>query len=232
MSALGGQLADRYDKALVARWLKFAEIGAVARARSLGFMPRHIASPLLFVALFLFGVIAALFGPIKYGILPDHLARSELPAGNALVEGATFIAILLGTMVGGLAAKDGGDPARFAALMIVLSLIVGARAVHPAHRAGQHLTSIVRSNVLVSTAGLLKFLREDPRIWWGGIVTSWFWLVGAVSLSLMPPLVKNALGGDEEVVTACLALFSVVDRDRLGPRRLARRRPHHPAADA
>ena len=56
-------------------------------------------------------MIASLFGPIKYGILPDHLARSELPAGNALVEGATFIAILLGTIVGGLAAKDGGDPA-------------------------------------------------------------------------------------------------------------------------
>src|SRR5207302_10511898 len=78
---------------------------------------------LLFVALFLFGVIAALFGPIKYGILPDHLARSELPAGNALVEGATFIAILLGTIVGGIAAKNGGDTAKFALLMIVFSLL-------------------------------------------------------------------------------------------------------------
>src|SRR5262249_60424928 len=78
---------------------------------------------LLFSALFLFGVTAALFGPIKYGILPAHLARSELPAGNALVEGATFIAILLGTIVGGMAAKDGGDPAHFAFLMIVFSLL-------------------------------------------------------------------------------------------------------------
>ena len=59
-------------------------------------------------------MIASLFGPIKYGILPDHLARRSLPAGNALVEGATFMAILLGTIVGGLAAKDGGDPAMFA----------------------------------------------------------------------------------------------------------------------
>ena len=57
--------------------------------------------------MFLFGIIATLFGPIKYGILPDHLKQEELPAGNALVEGATFMAILLGTIVGGLAAKEG-----------------------------------------------------------------------------------------------------------------------------
>ena len=120
LSALGGELADRYDKAVVARRLKFCEIG-IAFIAVIGFGLHSV--PLLFVALFLFGVIAALFGPIKYGILPDHLARSELPAGNALVEGATFIAILLGTIVGGIAAKDGGDPAHFAFLMIVFSLL-------------------------------------------------------------------------------------------------------------
>ena len=108
LSGLGGELADRYDKASVAQRLKFAEIG-VALIAVLGFGLHSV--PLLFFVLFLFGVIAALFGPIKYGILPDHLARSELPAGNALVEGATFVAILLGTIVGGIAAKDGGDPA-------------------------------------------------------------------------------------------------------------------------
>ena len=64
--------------------------------------------PILFVALFGFGALGALFGPIKYGILPDHLRREQLPAGNALVEGATFIAILTGTIVGGLAARGGG----------------------------------------------------------------------------------------------------------------------------
>ena len=109
----------------MARRLKFAEIG-IAFIAVLGFGIHSVL--LLFVALFLFGVIASLFGPIKYGILPDHLARSELPAGNALVEGATFIAILLGTIVGGVAAKDGGDPFHFAFLMIVFSLCAGARA--------------------------------------------------------------------------------------------------------
>ena len=109
--ALGGELADRFDKAIVAQRLKLAEIG-VASLAVLGFWLHSV--PILFFALFLFGVIATLFGPIKYGILPDHLQRSELPAGNALVEGATFMAILLGTIVGGLAAKEGSHPGHFA----------------------------------------------------------------------------------------------------------------------
>src|SRR5258708_5155160 len=206
LSALGGQLADRYDKAIVARRLKFAEIG-VAFIAVFGFTVHSV--PVLFVALFLFGVIASLFGPIKYGILPDHLQRSELPAGNALVEGATFIAILLGTIVGGIAAKDGGDPAHFALLMIVFSLACwGASLLIP--RTGQAAPDlVVQTNILSSTAGLLKFLREDRRLLWGALVTSWFWLVGAIALSLMPPLVKNVLGGNEEVVTTCLAVFSI-----------------------
>src|SRR5262249_25267395 len=120
LSALGGELADRYDKALVPQRLKLARIG-VALIAVAGFVLHSVI--VLFIALFLFGVIASLFGPIKYGILPDHLQRSELPAGNALVESATFIAILLGTIVGGLAAKDGRDPAKFALLKIVVSLM-------------------------------------------------------------------------------------------------------------
>src|SRR2546430_15896645 len=195
LSALGGELADRYDKAVVARRLKFCEIG-IAFIAVIGFGLHSV--PLLFVALFLFGVIAALFGPIKYGILPDHLARSELPAGNALVEGATFIAILLGTIVGGIAAKDGGDPAHFAFLMIVFSLLCwGASLFIP--RTGQAAPDLkVQANVLHLEIGLLNFLREDWRLWWGALVTSWVWLVGAGSLSLKPPLVQDRPGGNDE----------------------------------
>src|SRR5262249_28319285 len=76
-------------------------------------------------------------------------------------------------------------------------------------RTGQAAPDLkVQKNVLRSTVGLVNFLREDPRLWWGALVTSWFWLVGAVALSLMPPLVKNVLGGNGEVVTTCLAVFS------------------------
>ena len=99
LSGLGGEIADRYDKALVARRLKLAEIGAAGLAVA-GFL-LALAAASCSSRSSLFGVVAALFGPIKYGILPDHLAREELPAGNALVEAATFLAILLGTIAGG-----------------------------------------------------------------------------------------------------------------------------------
>ncbi len=206
LSALGGEMADRFDKSLVAQRLKFCEIGVAFIAVG-GFWLHSV--PILFFALFLFGVIASLFGPIKYGILPDHLQRSELPAGNALVEGATFIAILLGTIVGGLAAKDGGDPASFALLMIAFSLMCWIASLF-IPRTGEAAPDLrIRSNILLSTGDLLRHLRDDRRIWWGAFVTCWFWVIGAVALSLLPPLVKNVLGGTEEVVTVCLAIFSI-----------------------
>src|SRR6478672_12326516 len=148
LSVLGGELADRYDKAVVARRLKFAEIG-IAFIAVFGFAVHSV--PVLFVALFLFGVIASLFGPIKYGILPDHLARSELPAGNALVEGATFIAILLGTIVAGFAAHNGGDPASFGFLMILFSLACWGSSlfIPPTGQAAPDL--VINRNVAAST---------------------------------------------------------------------------------
>jgi len=206
LSGLGGQLADRFDKAIVARRLKLAEI-AVAALAVAGFATHSLV--LMFCALGLFGVIASLFGPIKYGILPDHLAREELPAGNALVESATFLAILLGTIAGGIAAQGGGNPAWFGALIMAFAFLCwGASLLIP--RTGQAAPElIVNRNVARSTASLIALLRADPRLWWGGIVTSWFWLIGAVVLSLLPPLVKDALGGSEEVVNAYLAVFSI-----------------------
>src|SRR5208337_575786 len=120
---------------------------------------------LLFVAVFLFGVIASLFGPIKYGILPDQLAREELTAGNALVEGGTFLAILLGTIVAGLAAKDGGDPIHFAWLMMVSAVAcwVASRFIPPTGEGAPDLA--INPNIFVSTARLIKYIRGEPRLW-------------------------------------------------------------------
>jgi acyl-[acyl-carrier-protein]-phospholipid O-acyltransferase/long-chain-fatty-acid--[acyl-carrier-protein] ligase len=206
LSGLGGQIADRFDKALVAKRLKFAEIG-IALAAAVGFALHSI--PALFAALFLFGVIGALFGPIKYGILPDHLARAELPAGNALVEGATFMAILLGTIVGGLAAQDGGHPIALATLIVSFALLCWGASlfIPPTGQAAPGLT--ISSNIVASTAALIKDLWHDPKLRWGGLIVSWFWLAGIIVLSLLPPLVKNLLGGNEQVVTLFLAVFSI-----------------------
>jgi acyl-[acyl-carrier-protein]-phospholipid O-acyltransferase/long-chain-fatty-acid--[acyl-carrier-protein] ligase len=206
LSALGGELADRYDKAGVAQWLKFVEI-FVAALGAWGYAQSSLL--LLFVSLFGFGVLAALFGPIKYGILPDHLKREDLPAGNALVEGATFVAILLGTIAGGLAARGEGAPATFAALVMGFALAcwIAALLIPPTGEGAPHLR--IANNIAASTVKMLRYLRADARLWWGAMVTSWFWLVGIVVLSLLPPLIKTQLGGNEDTLTVYLAIFSV-----------------------
>ena len=206
LSALGGELADRYDKARVAQRLKFAEI-FVAGLAVVGYARQEL--PVLFVALACFGVIAALFGPIKYGILPDHLRREQLPAANALVEGATFIAILTGTIVGGLAARDGGDVAAFSVLVIGFAIAcwISSLLIPPTGEGAPRLKVAV--NIAASTVAMIRHLRADSRLWWGAMVTSWFWLAGIVVLSLLPPLIKTLIGGNEDTVTAYLALFSI-----------------------
>ena len=206
LSALGGELADRYDKARVAQWLKFVEIFVAALA-VLGYARQSLL--IMFTALACFGVIAALFGPIKYGILPDHLRREQLPAGNALVEGATFVAILTGTIVGGLAARGGGNVAAFAVLVIGFAgaCWIASLLIPPTGEGAPHLKVAV--NITASTVVMIHHLRADSRLWWGAMVTSWFWLVGIVVLSLLPPLIKTLIGGNEDTVTAYLALFSI-----------------------
>ncbi len=206
LSALGGELADKFDKAMMAQRLKLAEIGAAAVAVA-GFA--FHALPLLFLALFLFGVISALFGPVKYGILPDHLAPEELPAGNALVEGATFIAIILGTVVGGYAAKGGGHPAFFALVMMSLSTLcwLASRMIPETRAAAPELRP--DRNVLRSTWRLTSELWQDGRLWRTGMMVSLFWMLGAVVMSLLPPLVKNTLGGTETLASLYLAIFAV-----------------------
>jgi acyl-[acyl-carrier-protein]-phospholipid O-acyltransferase / long-chain-fatty-acid--[acyl-carrier-protein] ligase len=206
LSALGGQLADRFDKAWLAQRLKLAEI-PVAGLAAIGFMLHSV--PLLFLALGLFGVIAALFGPIKYGILPDHLETKELPAANALVEGATFAAILLGTIAGGLAAADQGH-SWFIALCVIgmaIACWVSSRFIPQTGASAPNL--VVDRNPWTSTVALLRDLKGDRRLWIGGLITSWFWLVGAVSLSLLPTLAKVHIGGDETLLTAALLVFVV-----------------------
>jgi MFS family permease len=206
LSALGGELADRYDKARVAQWLKFVEI-FVAGLAVFGYASASLA--ILFVALFGFGILAALFGPIKYGILPDHLQREQLPAGNALVEGATFVAILLGTIAGGLATRSDGEVGPFAALVIGFAIAcwLSALLIPATGEGAPHLK--VTINLVASTDAMIRHLRADPRLWWGAMVTSWFWLVGIVVLSLLPPLIKVVIGGNESTVTVFLALFSI-----------------------
>ncbi len=206
LSGIAGELADRYDKALVARRLKLFEIAAAGLSFA-GFALSSV--PILFAALTLFSAIAALFAPVKYGILPDHLAAEDLPAGNALIEGGTFMAILFGTILGGQASAGILDVSVYGGLVIGFAVLCWAAASFiPASGEGApHLR--IDPNIFRSTGVLLRDLWADSRLWRAGVFISWFWAVGAVVLTLLPALVKNRLGGSEQAVTALLAVFSI-----------------------
>jgi acyl-[acyl-carrier-protein]-phospholipid O-acyltransferase/long-chain-fatty-acid--[acyl-carrier-protein] ligase len=208
LSALGGELADRLDKATVAARIKLYEI-PVAGLAAIGFFLHSVE--ILFVALALFGVMAALFGPVKYGMLPEKLETSELPAGNALVEGATFLAILIGTIAGGIAVKEARSPELLVGIIVALAVAswTFARGIPVAGPAAPALA--ITRNPWTSTVALLRELKGDQRLWSGGIIVSWFWVVGSAAIALLQPLVKKEeyLGGNEYVVTLCLATFVV-----------------------
>ncbi len=224
LSALGGELADKYVKADIAKRLKFAEIFAAAFAAA-GFFLHSI--PLLFVALGLFGIIAALFGPVKYGILPDQLSTGELAGGNALVEGATFLAILLGTIAGGQFVTGSSHSGYVSSAVVALAIAcwLSARLIPNTPPSAPDL--VITRNPLTSTMHLLRALKAEPRLWDGMIIVSWFWLVGAVVLSLLPAIVKDSIGGSEGVVTLCLTVFAIgIACGSLGAARLSHERPN------
>ncbi|MEM7068422.1 MAG: acyl-[ACP]--phospholipid O-acyltransferase [Pseudomonadota bacterium] len=205
-SALGGQLADKLDKGRMAEKLKFVEIGAAILA-VIGMFFASI--PTMMIALFCFGVISALFGPIKFGILPDHLERHELPRANAWIEGATFIAILGGTIVAGLAAVGDGGLGWFAPMMIVFAIACWMFSRYIPNTGSKAPDLIIDKNIFRSTWKIVTELKSHNRIWIAALMAAWFWGAGAIVMSLMPSMVKEVLGGDELAVTAYLAVFAV-----------------------
>ena len=204
-SGLGGELADAHDKAWLARRLKFAEI-LIQMVAAAGLMLSSL--PLLYMALFGLGTIAALFGPLKYGILPDLLPEYELLPGNALVEAATFIAIFLGLIAGGLSAKGREPEGTVFQLMSIAVACFAASLFIPSTECGAPGLR-ANPNFLASAFGLLKTIAQAPTLWARAIAVSWFWMSGAVALSLVPVVVRDKIGGGIEVETAVSALFAL-----------------------
>jgi MFS family permease len=161
LSGLGGELADAHDKATLARRLKFAEI-PVQFLAAIGLVLSSL--PLLYAALFGLGVISALFGPVKYGILPDLLEKEELLAGNSLVEAATFIAIFLGLIAGGLSVT-GRTPEGTVLQLIAIAIACFAASlfIPPAGRCADDLRA--NANILVLTVERLGELARDAMLW-------------------------------------------------------------------
>jgi len=204
-SATAGQLADKYDKARLARLVKVLEVGIMLVA-GVGFWLTSLAW--LFAALFLLGCHSTLFGPIKYALLPQHLKHEELLGGNALVEAGTFVAILLGTLGGGLLA-GAGEPLyiAFAGALVALAGYLASRAIPEAPAPAPDLA--IQPNPLAETWRCLGFARENPVVFKSILGISWFWLYGALFLAQFPAYAKNVLGGGETVVTLLLATFTL-----------------------
>ena len=206
-SATSGQLADKYEKSGMMRWIKLFEI-AIMVIGLVGFVASSIA--LLFVALALLGVHSTLFGPVKYAILPQHLAQDELVGGNGLVEMGTFVAILLGTIAGGLVvAIQPNGKAIAGALVIVLAIAgwLASRRIPDTPAVDPNLA--INWNPFSETWRNLTLARENRVVWRAMLGISWFWFYGAIYLAQLPAFTQRVLGGDEHVFTLLLAVFSI-----------------------
>ncbi len=206
-SATAGQLADKYEKSQLTRHIKFLEI-IIMLLGTLGLYFNNV--PLLITALFLMGTQSAFFGPIKYGYLPQHLRPHELIGGNALVETGTFLAILLGTLTGGiLIALPSSNLTWVSTTVLTIALLgyLASRQIPITPAVAPNL--VLNWNPFTETWRNLRFLAERRTLFLAVLGISWFWLIGGVYLAQLPNYTKLTLGGNEQVVTLLLTLFSL-----------------------
>lgn len=206
-SATAGQLAEKFEKTRIIRYVKLFEIGAMLLA-AWGFHTHHLA--LLLVVLFMMGVHSTVFGPIKYAILPQALKPAELVGGNGMVEMGTQLAILIGMIAGNaLMLLAGVGPLASAALTIGVALAgYGAsRAIPPAPATAPELK--FNWNPVSETVRVLGITRSDRAVFNAVLGISWFWFFGTVLVAQLPVYTKLNLGGDGSVSTLVLTLFSL-----------------------
>ncbi len=205
-SATAGQIADKFEKSQLIRFVKIFEVVLMLFA-ALGFV-LHVFW-LLVLALFMMGMHSTLFGPVKYAYLPQHLAESELVGGNGMVEMGTFVAILLGQIIGaGLGMHQGGE--LFTGLSILGLALMGYFASKQIPNSPAAEPSLkINWNPMTETGRNVAFVWNSQQIWLAIIGISWFWFYGATLLAQFPVLAKEVLHGDESVFILLLAVFSV-----------------------
>ncbi|MCK5716623.1 MAG: MFS transporter [Thiomargarita sp.] len=206
-SATAGQFADKYEKSMLIRRVKILEIMIMSFA-IIGFLFENTL--MLIILLFLMGTQSSLFGPLKYSILPQHLSEQELTGGNGLIAMGTFVAILLGTMVGGiLISIQGYGPLIIASIVVILALLgfMSSRFIPIAEAASPDLK--INWNMATQIFKLMTYAMEKRSVLIGIIAISWFWFMGATYLSQVPAYSKTVLGGNNEVVTLLLTMFSI-----------------------
>jgi MFS family permease len=202
-SALAGQLADSSDKARIIRIVKTAEI-VIMIFGAAGLLIHSI--PLMLLALFAMGVHSSFFGPIKYAVLPQHLQRDEVLGGTGLVEAGTYVAILMGTIAGGLIKPP---VAAVGVLAVALLGWFAGRQVPPAPPEPDAPIAKMDWHIIRASIRLVSATLHIPRLFLAIVCISFFWMMGAILAAQFPPLVKNVFNANEQVATLFLAIFSV-----------------------
>lgn len=208
-SALAGQLADKFEKSQLIRFIKIGEINIMLLA-ALGFYLENIW--FLLAVLFFMGCQSSLFGPVKYSILPQHLSEEGLLKGNAVIEMGTFLAILIGTIIGGVVIMD-KEFGRFyiSALVITIAVLgwLSSRKIPLAESVNTDLK--LNWNIFSETWNILVSASESRLIFGTILAISWFWFIGATMLSVLPlpAFTQDILQANEQVITLLLALFSI-----------------------
>jgi MFS family permease len=207
-STTAGQLADRYDKALLIRRIKFAEIMLMV-AGCFALWRGDIN--LMLGVLFALGVQSAFFGPIKYSIIPQHLSSDELLAGNAQVGMGTFVSILMGTLIGGWLVTAEQGPVYVGSVAITLAFAgwLSSRQIPDAPPALSAQQTSLSLNPLRETARNFKLARQNPTVFYCIISISWFWLYGGSFLTQVPNYAVTVLNGHPTLISILLGAFIV-----------------------
>lgn len=203
-SATAGKVAERFDKARLARLIKQVEI-AIMLVAGCGFYLDSAA--LLFAALFMMGVHSTFFGPIKYSVLPQYLGEHELVGGNGIIEMGTFLAILIGQIGGSLMVQSG--PGLSIALLLLCAVAGYSFSRHMPAVAPTAPQLRLSFNIWRDSRDLLARAWSLPDVRSAILGISWFWLMGAVYTTQLPTFTHDHLGGDADVYTVLLALFSI-----------------------
>ncbi|RTL28158.1 MAG: MFS transporter [Burkholderiales bacterium] len=207
LSATAGQWADKYDKAKIMQSVKVLEIAVMVLA-GIGFWMQLV--PLLLGCVFLMGLHSTLFGPVKYAYLPQHLSERELTGGNGMVEMGTFVAILLGNVGGGLMMSIPQTGVHWVAGSCFAVAVIGwlaALRIPASPSSDPHLK--LNWNPASETWRNLTLAAEYPSVFRSLLGISWMWFFGAVFLSQFPSFAHDVLGGNEQVASLLLVVFSV-----------------------
>jgi len=205
-STTAGLLADKYDKSLLIRRIKFAEI-IIMLAGCYALWSMNVS--FMLVILFFLGVQSSFFGPIKYSIIPQHLSADELLGGNAQVGMGTFVSILMGTLIGGWIVTFEQGPLMVGGLAVIVAIIGWLCSLQIPDAAAENSALVIGLNPIRQSRENFKLAKQDPTVFYCILANSWFWLYGGSFLTQVPNFAVTVLKGHPTLISILLAAFII-----------------------